>query len=156
MSANSSIEWTGRRLGALKTAASRVGLSLAKYKAKLAVGLKWCTGCKGWHSQSEFVRDRSRGDGYRARCLKADHGRPRGPRDPMREEARRAVAVAVRYRRLAHPASIPCYDCNHVGEDRRHEYDHYLGYAEQNRLDVQAVCTLCHADREKARRLVRG
>lgn len=142
--------------GVEKVAARRIGLTLEAYRAKVASGLKWCTGCKEWHPRSEFVRDRSRGDGLRAHCLKRDRARPRGRRAPEREEARRVVAVAVRYRRLPHPSRMACHDCGHTGEDRRHEYDHYLGYAEAHRLDVQAVCTLCHADREKARRTARG
>nr|WP_230949513.1 hypothetical protein [Burkholderia stagnalis] len=52
-----------------------------------------------------------------------------------------------------HPHCLPCTDCGHLyalGE-RRHEYDHHLGYAAEHHLDVQAVCTLCHAKRDSAR-----
>ena len=49
-----------------------------------------------------------------------------------------------------HPHDLPCVDCGHVwfkGE-RRHEYDHHLGYAPEHHLDVVARCTICHAARE--------
>jgi len=36
--------------------------------------------------------------------------------------------------------------------ERRHEYDHYLGYAPEHHEHVQAVCTTCHGAREVARR----
>ena len=136
----------------MKIAAGRVGLSLEAYEAKVAAGLKWCTACKAWHSRKAFVRDRTRGDGLKATCLVADRRRPRGYRDPEKEEARRKVAVAVRYGKLAHPNSLACTDCGHRGRGKRHEYDHYKGYAEKHHLSVQCVCTTCHADREVRRR----
>lgn len=44
--------------GALKIAASKIGVTLEDYRAKFAAGLKWCTGCKTWHmgilSRPEF------------------------------------------------------------------------------------------------------
>lgn len=157
MADHSSIEWTGRRLGVLKTAARRVGLPLAEYSARVANGEKWCTGCKAWHPATDFPVDRSRGDGRRAKCLAAERGKPRIARDPAHEAARRAVAYAIKTGRLEHPNSLPCADCGHLGagghRSRRHEYDHFLGYAPEHRLDVQPVCTLCHADRERARRV---
>jgi hypothetical protein len=66
------------------------------------------------------------------------------------KKARQTVNVAVRLGRLPRPNDLPCKDCGHiwtVGE-RRHEYDHYLGYAPEHWLDVQAVCTKCHAKRD--------
>lgn len=35
--------------------------------------------------------------------------------------------------------------------ERRHEYDHHLGYSVARMLDVEAVCTLCHAARREKR-----
>jgi hypothetical protein len=34
---------------------------------------------------------------------------------------------------------------------RRHEYDHYLGYAAEHHEHVQAVCSKCHHEREEKR-----
>lgn len=36
--------------------------------------------------------------------------------------------------------------------ERRHEYDHHKGYGPAHHLDVQAVCTLCHATRDSTRK----
>ena len=144
----------GSALGVLKVAAKRTGLSFDEYQAKLAEGLKWCTAHRDWHLRSAFPIDRSRGDGLKAKCLAADWGRPRGYRDPLKEKARRAVGVAVRFKKLPHPNMLPCFDCGHEWRAEcppRHEYDHYLGYEPEHHLDVQAVCTICHADREKQR-----
>ncbi|WP_175974548.1 hypothetical protein [Burkholderia sp. BCC1047] len=84
-------------------------------------------------------------------------GRP-GPaatpaRDGDKVQARQRVNVEVRTGRRPHPNDLPCVDCGHIyaiGE-RRHEYDHHLGYAAEHHLDVQAVCTSCHAKRDSAR-----
>lgn len=143
----------GSAAGVMKTAARRVGLPLADYEARIAAGEKWCTGCKAWHPVAGFPVDRSRGDGRRAHCLIAERGRPRVQRDPAHEAARHAVLRAVKAGRLPAAADVPCSDCGHeagLGE-RRHEYDHVKGYAREHWLTVEAVCTLCHADREKAR-----
>ncbi len=40
-----------------RAAATRHGLTLAEYDAKLAGGQLWCTGCKAWHDSSAFYRD---------------------------------------------------------------------------------------------------
>lgn len=143
----------GSALGAAKTAARRTGLSLSDYQARVAAGEKWCTGCKAWHRRGDFPRDRSRSDGLKAKCLVADHGTPRAARDPLREAARRAVAYAVRTGRLAHAGDVPCTDCGHFNGDRRHEYDHFLGYEPEHHLSVEPVCTTCHAERECQRRV---
>ena len=142
---------SGTLIGAVKVAAARIGLPLEQYEARRAAGEKWCTGCKAWHPATHFPVDRSRGDGVRAKCLTAERGRPRGPRDPAKERARRAVAYAVRKGTLPPPNSLPCTDCGHLEPGRRHEYDHYKGYEPAQWLTVQPVCTLCHADREKER-----
>ena len=49
------------------------------------------------------------------------------------------------------PGGVPCTDCGHLGDDLRHEYDHYLGYAAEHHEDVQAVCSQCHHDRSDRR-----
>ena len=139
---------------------------------------KWCTACKADHPVAAFGRDRTRGDGLAARCLasrhtgkpKGWHGRPAinpmtgrpGPapsaaRDGDRKQARQRINVEVRTGRRPHPNTLPCADCGHVWAEgeRRHEYDHHKGYAPEHHLDVEAVCTRCHALREE-KRGVRG
>lgn len=62
------------------TAAARVGLTLEEYDRRRSDGLKWCTGCKDWHSVQAFGSDVSRRDGRAARCDRARgiirHGTP--------------------------------------------------------------------------------
>lgn len=74
-------------------------------------------------------------------------------RDGDREQARQRINVEVRTGRRVRSSSLPCADCGHVwlAGERRHEYDHYLGYAAAHHYDVQAVCTLCHRARAVAR-----
>lgn len=77
---------------------------------------------------------------------------PFPPRDGDRRQARQRINVEVREGRRPHPNTIPCADCGHVwveGE-RRHEYDHHLGYAAAHHYHVEAVCTICHARRTES------
>lgn len=75
---------------------------------------------------------------------------PYPPRDGDRKQARQRINVQVRTGKRPHPNQIPCVDCGHVWEpgERRHEYDHYLGYAAEHHYDVESVCTRCHARRD--------
>jgi hypothetical protein len=153
--------------GAEKVRAKTAGVSLDELRTREASGLKWCYACKAWHMRSEFAVDSSRYDGLTPLCAMRRNARQRdsylplgkpdrnGPlplpaRDGDREQARQRVNNEVKRGRLPRPDSLPCMDCGHVrtrGDRRRHEYDHYLGYAAENQFDVQAVCSLCHAKR---------
>lgn len=77
---------------------------------------------------------------------------PSPPRDGDKVQARQRINVLVRTGRLAHPNTLACVDCGHIWKpgERRHEYDHYLGYAAEHHYDVQPVCTLCHSERDNA------
>lgn len=78
---------------------------------------------------------------------------PHPARDGDKQQARQRINVEVRSGRRPHPNSLPCVDCGHAWApgERRHEYDHHLGYAAQHHLDVEPVCTTCHAQRDNAR-----
>lgn len=78
---------------------------------------------------------------------------PKPPRDGDRMQARQRVNVEVRTKRRPHPNSIPCADCGHIWRrgERRHEYDHFKGYAAEHHLDVESVCTICHSKRDSER-----
>lgn len=83
-------------------------------------------------------------------------GRP-GPapiqrRSGDKRQARALVNRAIRRGEIANPNTLPCTDCGHQGADRRHEYDHHLGYEAEYFLAVQAVCTICHAARDSAKK----
>ena len=43
-----------------KTAAARIGVTTEEYLSRIALGEKWCTRCKAWHSRQIFHIDRSR------------------------------------------------------------------------------------------------
>ncbi len=154
-----SIEWTvlcGRRLGVLKTAAHRLGLSFDEYRAHLDAGHRWCTACRLWHPIADFDRDSSRGLGLKSVCKNVARERnriTRHRRDPVKQKARLAVALAVRLGRLPRANSVPCTDCGRTWTtgDLRHEYDHFKGYAPEHHLAVEAVCTKCHRSRESVR-----
>lgn len=79
---------------------------------------------------------------------------PKPPRDGDREQARQRINVEVRTGRRPHPNEFPCVDCGHEWREgeRRHEYDHHRGYAPAHHLDVEVVCTLCHARRDSAKK----
>lgn len=131
---------------------------------------KRCAHCQAWKPLSAFARDRTRPDGLtywcsecrnersRLRHVSRATGKPMGPppnapRDGDRRQARQRVNVEVRTGRRPHPNALPCTDCGHVwvpGE-RRHEYDHHLGYDGVHHLDVEPVCTTCHHERERSR-----
>ena len=75
------------------------------------------------------------------------------PRDGDKRQARQRINVEVRTGHRPHPNALACVDCGHIwsGGERRHEYDHYLGYSAEHHYDVQPVCTLCHANRDNPR-----
>lgn len=66
-------------------------------------------------------------------------------RDGDKVQARQRVNDEVKAGRRSHPNALPCTDCGHVWKkgERRHEYDHHLGYAAAHHLDVESVCSTC-------------
>lgn len=72
-------------------------------------------------------------------------------RDGDRRQAHNRIRRLVNAGILPHPQSVPCFDCGHTGSDRKHHYDHYLGYSAAHQTDVQAVCFPCHYKRSVAR-----
>lgn len=78
---------------------------------------------------------------------------PKAPRAGDKVQARQRVNVEVRTGRRPHPNTLPCADCGHIWKpgERRHEYDHHKGYAAEHHLDVEPVCTKCHARRDQGR-----
>lgn len=87
----------------------------------------------------------------------ADHTRPgpapNPPRDGDRKQARQRINVEVRTGRRPHPNTLPCADCGHEWSEgeRRHEYDHFMGYAAEHHYAVESVCTTCHAARDSSK-----
>lgn len=83
---------------------------------------------------------------------------PNPPRDGDAVQARQRINVEVRTGRRPHPNTLPCSDCGHLWAEgeRRHEYDHHMGYNSEHHLDVQPVCTTCHAKRHGKQECPRG
>jgi len=159
--------------GARRTAAKHAGISFAEYLDLESAGQKRCTACKTWHDLSAFALDRTRHDGLTAQCRESRNGRARRAyvpqprrvfrgrsfvpaRDGDRKQAERRINYFVEAGLIPPPNSQPCIDCGHVWKrgGKRHEYDHYLGYAPQNHEQVQPVCSTCHHRREIERRHV--
>ena len=63
-----------------------------------------------------------------------------------RRSAHNAVHSAVRTGHLPRPDSFSCTDCGGLAQ----EYDHYLGYHPEHRLDVEPVSSRCHNVRTRA------
>lgn len=159
------------REGAIKVAAQLIGISPKEYIGHVSSGEKWCTGCKAWHPTQDFGPDKSRPDGLSAKCrnyrralykerrlIPPPRPRIRGrsfvpARNGDKLQARRRINYFVEAELIPHPNDLPCMDCGHVyGQDnRRHEYDHHLGYASKHHEHVQAVCSRCHHARERDR-----
>lgn len=59
----------GSALGVRKGHASRLGLTLDEYEARIGGGEKWCMRCREWHPVAVFGSDRSRADGLASACL---------------------------------------------------------------------------------------
>lgn len=130
---------------------------------------KFCGGCQEAKPLTDFARDRSRRDGRTYRCRLCRNARSRATyvpklrevgrqfvaaRDGDVKQARRRVNYLVEAGLLPAPNSLPCVDCGHVWTEgeRRHEYDHHLGYAAEHHENVEVVCTGCHHVREQERR----
>lgn len=79
---------------------------------------------------------------------------PKPSRSGDKRQAREKANQEVHAGRMPHPNERPCADCGHVWSEgeRRHEYDHHLGYDAEHHLDVEPVCTVCHAKRDSAKK----
>ena len=159
------------REGAQKINARRLGMTLQQYQQRVASGEKHCSNCQRWHKQSAFGSDRSRGDGLEMSCKESRNARSRAAyvpsyrvipngrslvpaRDGDKLQARRRVNYFVEAGLLPQPNELPCVDCGHEWRsgERRHEYDHHLGYAAKHHEHVEAVCSQCHHKREQVKR----
>lgn len=152
----------GSKAGALQVAAKRIGISVDEYLRNISDGFKWCHVCKSWRERSSFSSDRSRNDGLTASCRDCrsktskskyqPRDRKRGrryavARDGDQSQARGRVNHLSRVGVLPKPNKVPCVDCGHVGDDRRHEFDHFAGYQSDQHELVEVVCSKCHSKR---------
>jgi hypothetical protein len=155
----------GRQLGAFKTAAAKVGLTIDQYIDRYDSGQKRCTKCKAWKSHADFHVDLSRWDKLCSLCIACqtrlgidryvpvadDERRPAGPpRKPIvpdnKKQARHFINLDVARGLRPNPNELFCVFCGHKGSDRRHEYHHHLGYSAEHFFDVLPCCTICHSN----------
>jgi len=153
----------GSRLGILKTAAKKCGLSLEEYQRRLADGLKRCTFCEEWKPINCFGSDSTRWDGKMQGCAECRNARaketyepisvllqlPFGPRRIARRkgdkwQAKARINSDVEYGLRPNPNDLFCVKCGHKGSNRRHEYHHVMGYEEMHHYDVLPLCSRCH------------
>lgn len=153
----------GSKLGVMKIAAKRSGLTLAEYQARIARGLKRCTFCEEWKSKTLFATDSTRWDGLTQGCIECRNARskelydpigalfhlPMGPQRIPRRKGDKAQAKSrinhdVRLGLRPNPNSLHCVKCGHKGTDKRHEYHHVMGYSEAHHYDVLPLCSTCH------------
>ncbi len=153
----------GSRLGILKIAAKKCGLSLEQYQGRIAQGLKRCTFCEEWKAVDAFATDSSRWDGLTQGCTECRNSRarelydpvselfclPAGPQRILRRKGDKAQAKSrinhdVELGLRPNPNSLHCVKCGHKGTDKRHEYHHVMGYAEMHHYDVLPLCSTCH------------
>jgi hypothetical protein len=132
----------------MKRLASRAGLQLEVFAARTANGEKYCWRCRALHPLNAFNVDKTRRDGLDPSCAASrnetarSHYAPRGrtsklgqffaaTRDGDKKQARARVNHHVDVGLLPDPNDVTCADCGHVHAEgeRRHEYDHFLGYA---------------------------
>ena len=125
-----------------------------------------CSACRKDKPLTDFAVDNSRplGRTYVCRPCRNERTRnkyvpigkplfygppPHPPRDGDKKQARQRVNVLVRTKKIPPPNALPCFDCGHIHTpgERRHEYDHYLGYGPAHHLHVQPVCTNYHQQR---------
>lgn len=136
-------------------ASKALGISREEWITKRGAGLKWCWRCTSWKKRIEFPPDANRKDDLSNVCkiCKNAYGRskPSIPRNPQHQKIRTAITHAIRRGDLVPAKNLPCMDCGDMGTGRRHEYDHYLGYADEHKYDVQIVCSRCHRKRHVER-----
>ncbi len=56
------------KIGAMKTAAKKVGVPFSTYIGKVNAGLKFCYAARHWTLRQNFQKDSSRGDGLASAC----------------------------------------------------------------------------------------
>lgn len=138
---------------------------------------KICNECKQLKQLTEFKKDATRHDGYDYKCkecrkkIRLFKYIPKSriskfgtrfsiPRDNDKEQARGRINTMVNRGLLPDPNTIKCIDCGHIGQDIKHAYDHYLGYAAEHHEHVQVVCYRCHSKRDdvktKATKCING
>lgn len=116
----------GSKLGVMKVAAARLGVSIDEYIANISAGLKHCRKCMQWLPVDAFYVDKSRGDGHKAVCQSCDYEPATGK--PGTAERRRMKATGFSWCRMC-AKWLPCPEVSRLGlckphalEDERRRY----------------------------------
>jgi len=137
-------------IGGHAFAANRLGVSLPEYESHLSAGQRWCSYAKHWVDARQFTASALPKGGPCKSCstIKNSNRKPYKQRasksEPHLKWARYKVYYAVKKGLLPHASTVACSQCQHLGEDRKHEYHHHKGYAKKYALDVIPVCINCH------------
>jgi hypothetical protein len=153
----------GRKLGAFKVAAAKLGITFDDYVGRIERGEKCCIECRAWKDRGDFNPDSTRWDSLSARCRECSskrsadnyepipiedqsrHGPERKPcGDGDKQRARHLVNMDVASGKRPHPSELYCVKCGHKGGDKRHEYHHHMGYGSERVYDVVPLCCVCH------------
>lgn len=138
----------GNALGAVKTAAVKVGISVSDYKSRIDAGMKHCTKCREWRASVEFGHDQSRHDGLAAKCIgcrrvtlhKVRRAFPFEHDKSLVQGAHDAIRWAIRRGEFPSPTSLRCATCWKPAC----QYHHLEGYEKMFWRVVQALCVSCH------------
>lgn len=94
----------GSKIGVMKIAAKRIGVTIEEYQQQIEQGLKWCHSCRQWVERNGFHVDNSRGDGLAAICktcraVDDPFASLRGRESPFKgkhhtDEAKRLMSIA--------------------------------------------------------------
>ena len=68
---------SGTPVGALRTAARRIGMDPIDYAERIVQGLKRCTLCRAWHPRTAFGVESCRSDGLFTSCRVSRNRRAR-------------------------------------------------------------------------------
>ncbi|MBL8867146.1 MAG: hypothetical protein JNK93_16445 [Planctomycetia bacterium] len=153
---------SGRRLGAFKAAAAKIGVTFDEYVSRIERGEKFCIDCREWRDRGLYCSDSTRWDGLSAKCIECQQARydegyecedatDMARKGPVRsvpsndkETARSMVNHEVAVGKRPNPNHLFCVKCGHKGSDKRHEYHHHMGYSSEHVFDVVPLCSTCH------------
>lgn len=58
----------GSTLGAMKSAATKIGVTAEEYLRRRDAGERWCWACREWHPLAAFGSNASTSDGMQKHC----------------------------------------------------------------------------------------
>lgn len=74
----------------MRIGATRIGISLADYRAFVEAGMKWCCACRVFHRRELFATRRATPDGLDNACREVVNARAREYQRKRRQAERRA------------------------------------------------------------------